>query len=242
MVYVYIESRKEDEVSNRTIKEEHRQFKNFFDWAIEQHLCTENPVKEIPSPKIVKKKPRYFTIKELEAIFANSREPYTAIFRFMFFTGLRSGETSNLKWEDWDEENKTLTIRVVSANKKKITPGNKTKREETIPLNNDAMRILEQRKDANDSDTFVFLNEGGNRLDNENIYRNLKRVAKNCKIINAHPHVFRHTFASHLVIKGVSLYIVKELLRHKSIKETEIYAHLSQESTRAGVKLLENVL
>jgi integrase len=57
-------------------------------------------------------------------------------------------------------------------------------------------------------------------------------------IKNTKPHTFRHTFASHLVIMGVSIYVVKELLRHASVKETEVYAHLSRESTRTAVKKL----
>lgn len=58
------------------------------------------------------------------------------------------------------------------------------------------------------------------------------------KIHDASPHTFRHTFASHLVIVGVSIYVVKELLRHASVKETEIYAHLAKETTRSAVEKL----
>ena len=130
---------------------------------------------------------------------------------------------------------------VVSADKKARTPGNKTKRIETIPINEDAHAILEQRKAAGDSNRFIFLNAAGNRLDNENMYRNLKRILKKLDIADASVHTFRHTFASHLVIQGVSIYIVRDLLRHASVKETEIYAHLSKESTRNAVSRLKGI-
>lgn len=157
---------------------------------------------------------------------------------FLFLTGLRTGELCNLEWRDYNKDLRTLTIRIVSADRKKRTPGNKCKREETIPLSDDAINILEDRKRANDSPTFIFLNHAGHRLDNDNIYRNLQPVLKEANIKNAKPHTFRHSFASHLVIMGVSIYIVKELLRHASVKETEIYAHLSKETTQNAVKKL----
>jgi site-specific recombinase XerD len=133
---------------------------------------------------------------------------------------------------------KALTIRIVSADKKNRTPGNKTKREDPIPLSDDAIAILEQRKHAKESDTHIFLNHAGNRLDDDNIYRNLQPILTKAKIQDAHPHTFRHTFASHLVINGVSIYTVKDLLRHASVKETEIYAHLSKTTTRNAVEML----
>ena len=132
-----------------------------------------------------------------------------------------------------------MTIRIVAADKKNRTPGNKTKREETIPINDSADKILQERKAANESEQFLFLNHGGNRLDDDNIYRNLMPILHKLKIFDASPHTFRHTFASHLVIAGVSIYIVKELLRHASVKETEIYAHLAKDSTRSAVNKLD---
>ncbi len=52
-------------------------------------------------------------------------------------------------------------------------------------------------------------------------------------------HAFRHTFASYLVIRGASIYDVKELLGHKSIYMTKIYAHLSENATRRAVDLID---
>jgi len=96
-----------------------------------------------------------------------------------------------------------------------------------------------ERKAAKESLQFIFLNHAGNRLDNENIYRNLIPILKNLNINDTCVHTFRHTFASHLVIAGVSIYKIKELLRHASVRETEIYSHVSKDSTRAVVDILD---
>jgi integrase/recombinase XerD len=105
-------------------------------------------------------------------------------------------------------------------------------------LNADAAAIIEERLAARESDRWTFLNEFGCQLDDDNCYRNLKRTLKKAGQKDGSPHTFRHTFASHLVIGGESLYKVKQLLRHKSIVETEIYTQLSKESVRETVRRL----
>jgi len=228
------------EIGPRTRREERRVTRKFYKWAMKQGFCTENPAEELVAPAPAKKRPRYFTEEELAIIFEAARGVYRDIDRFMYLTGLRSGEIANLEWPDWKVKEKLLTIRIVSQDKKNRIPGNKTKREETIPLSKEAIEILESRKAAAPpGEPHIFLNEAGNRLDDDNIYRNLKRILDDKGITNASPHTFRHTFASHLVIKGVSLYMVKELLRHRSIRETEIYAHLSKENIKGCVELLQ---
>ena len=240
MVQAFMDKRTADGMSAKTRREERRLLCKFFKWAIKQNYCTENFTDEITAPKLQKRNPRFFSLDELKKIFEMARGVYRLIFMFMFLTGLRTGELCNLEWRDYSRDLRMLTIRIVAADKKKRTPGNKTKREETIPLCNEAKNILEQRKAANDSEQFVFLNNEGNRLDNDNIYRNLKPILEKLKIRDASPHTFRHTFASHLVIAGASIYLVKELMRHKSVKETEIYAHLAKDTTRSVVEKLDS--
>ncbi len=225
-------------VKARTKLEERRVLRKFFRWSIEQNYCTNNLVEKIEVPRLPKSKPRFFSEDELGKIFAAAKDPYKDIFKFLYLTGLRTGELANLEWRDWKEKLDIMTIRVVSQNKAERTPGNKTKREETIPLSKGSTAILRKRKMSGDSKKSIFLNAEENRLDNENIYRNLKRILVNLEINDAHPHTFRHTFASHLVIKGVPIYTVKELMRHASVKETEVYAHLSKEATRSAVELI----
>ena len=212
----------------------HRQtLSNFWKWSEKKNYCHTNPWIETKNPKKEKKIPRFFSNDELNRIFSHSKPPYTNVFKFLFLTGLRIGELGNLEWCDYLEQQKLINIRVME--------GNKTKREEVVPLNADAVAIIEdQRKriSSPDSHRYIFVNDHGRKMDNANIYRALKVVMKHAKITNASPHTFRHSCASHLVIKGVSLYIVKDILRHASIRETEIYAHLSKEATRTAIDLL----
>lgn len=239
MAQAYMDYRKGMGMSVKTRREERRLWRKFFKWALKLNYCPEDPTVDLVAPKLEKKKPRFFSEEELIAIFHLAREPYRSVFMFLFLTGLRTGELCNLEWRDYNRKNRILTIRIVAANKKNRTPGNKTKREETIPINDSADKILQERKAAMESDQFIFLNHIGNRLDDDNIYKNLIKILNKLKIYDASPHTFRHTFASHLAIAGVSIYVIKELLRHASVKETEIYAHLSKDSTRLAVDKLD---
>jgi integrase/recombinase XerD len=190
----------------------------------------------IHNPKRETKPPRFFSEAELKAIFSESKPPYTDVFKFLYLTGLRIGELGNAEISHFINDTESLRIPVME--------GNKTKRECMLPLNKDAISIIKRQAmyraafDTEDALRYIFLNAGGRKLDDANIYRNLSKVLSKCKIINASPHTFRHTCASHLVIKGVSLYIVRDILRHASIRETEIYAHLSKEAVRGAIALL----
>jgi integrase/recombinase XerD len=215
----------------RTRFEERRVLNRFFKWAIAERHTNTNPIATIPSPRPENKKPRFFTIEELNKIWDGSEEPYKSMFRFLFLTGLRIGELGNLEWSDYLRDQKLLLIRVME--------GNKTKRELTVPLNAGAVKILDSLQ-RGETDNYIFHNSENGKASNNKIYKYLKRVMAEQKppILNASPHTFRHSCASHMVINGVSLYVVRDILRHKSIKESEIYAHLSSEATRAAVDKL----
>lgn len=215
----------------------HRQILiNFFDWSIAKSYCSESPMGLIKNPKREIKPPRFFSKDELKKIFAEAKQPYDDIFKFLYLTGLRIGELGNAEITHFVEEIKSLRIPVIE--------GNKTKRECMLPLNKDAIDIIKRQAtyrkqfDTPDAKRHIFVNAEGFKLDNGNIYNNLQRILQHLKIADASPHTFRHTTASHLVIKGVSLYIVRDILRHASIRETEIYAHLSKEATAKAIKLL----
>ncbi len=220
-----------DHISTKSAVSKHherRVLNLFFKWSISQGYCKHNPIAEIPDFKIVPKPPYFWSKGQLQEIFKHAVKPYDNIFKFLYLTGLRAGELRNLKWKDINLELKKATILPIE--------GNKTKRVTHICLSSSAIDILHKQIGVHEE--YVFVNDSGNQLDNDNIYRNLNRTLIKAKIKEGSPHTFRHTCASHLVIDGVSLYIVKDILRHASIVETEIYSHLSTEAISNAVEKL----
>jgi site-specific recombinase XerD len=215
--------------SSATCIETLRILKKFFKWTISKSYIHTNPAADIKNPHKENKAPRFFTEDELQKIFNASDEPYKSIFQFLYLTGLRVGELRNLRFNDYNPNTRQITVRLM--------PGNKTKRETKVPLNEQAITIIEQQRKAHD-EPFVFVNSNDAQYKPDHVRKYLLKICKQEKIPNATTHTLRHTCASHLVQMGVSLYVVKEILRHKSIRETEIYAHLADDTTRKAVDLL----
>jgi integrase len=202
----------------------------FFVWAFEKGFCIKNPV-EVKNPKLIPKLPRYFSEEELQQIFEGASVTYKPLYKFLYLTGLRFGEASNLEWSDYDKARKHLIIRAME--------GNKTKRDSVVQLNTSALAILEERNAAaRAGGRYIFTAPEGGKIRHTKVYGNLKKILDKNDIRDASLHTFRHTCASALAIRGVSLYTIKEILRHASFKETERYAHLSKEAVASAVEIL----
>lgn len=136
---------------------------NFFKWSIANHYHDHNPMLCIGSPKRERKAPRFFSDDELAKIFTAAKEPYADIFKFAYLTGMRIGEIGNAEITHHIPHLHSLFIPVME--------GNKTKREDTLPLNAEAEEtIIAQEKyrsqfDTEDSKKYIFVNAIGLKLD-----------------------------------------------------------------------------
>jgi integrase len=150
-------------------------------------------------------------------------------------TGLRAGELLALKWQDIDLKVGRLIVRRSLWNGLEDMP--KSGRTREVPLNDTVLAALRSHWHFNE---YVFCDASGTRLahnDVVDIVPDVCRLAGLPKRLTLH-HL-RHTFASHLVMRGVPLAAVKELLGHADITTTMIYAHLSPNVKRDAVKLLD---
>jgi integrase len=131
-------------------------------------------------------------------------------------TGLRRGELAQLTWACIDFASKVITVKATTA---------KSGKARHVPMNDEVIELLRgwRSKDAQPTD-FVFTTRRGMPITTTaRVWKNLMREAS---ITNFRWHDLRHVFASKLVMRGVDLYVVKELLGHSSIMHTQIYAHL----------------
>jgi integrase/recombinase XerD len=84
-----------------------------------------------------------------------------------------------------------------------------------------------------------FTNIPGIKLNEDYVSKKFKKAVRACKLNDkVHFHTLRHSFASLLVQKGVSLYVVKELLGHEDLATTQIYSHLQEDNLRQAVNLI----
>jgi len=151
--------------------------------------------------------------------------------------GLRQGEILALRWPNVDLVRGALHVR--EAIWRGIVGTPKGGRSREVPLS-DELRAALRELPSRFAGGLVFPAEGGRHLRKNECKWPLWRACKTAALRRVGWHVLRHTFASHLVMRGVSLKAVQELLGHKDIKMTMRYAHLAPGITRDAVALLDS--
>lgn len=142
-------------------------------------------------------------------------------------TGMRRGEIFNLTWKDVDLEKKIITVEGTTS---------KSGQSRYISINDELLDTLIKWKKQTPSDSYAFPGKNGKRLDN--IKKSWENLLVRAKIEGFRWHDIRHTFASNLVMAGISLYQVRDILGHSDFSMTQRYAHLSQDSKAAAVAVL----
>jgi len=88
---------------------------------------------------------------------------------------------------------------------------------------------------------YIFYKVIGVKLNEDYVSKRFKRAVRSAGLSeDIHFHTLRHSFASNLIQKGASIYVVKELLGHESISTTQIYSHLQSENLTQAVNLLND--
>ncbi len=150
-------------------------------------------------------------------------------------TGLRLGELLGLPWSEVDLKAGRLQVRQALSYGVIGTPKNDRPRE--VALNDTATTTLRQHRHLRGD--YVFCREDGSLLDPHACRYPLRRAWRKAGIPSLGWHDLRHTFASHLVMRGVPLKAVQELLGHATIEMTMRYAHLSPGVKRDAVRALD---
>ena len=215
----------------------YRTLKAAFSKAVSWDYLKENPFKKIKLPRIPKSHPVFISHEEFKIILSQTKERFLQdLFKTAFYTGMRQGELVNMQW-DWIDEN-ISTIRIKCTNDFQT----KSKKERIIPINSILKGVLESRKfkiKNTRSELYVFTNSNGIKLNEDFVSKKFKKAVRSAGLNDEiHFHTLRHSFASLLVQKDVSLYVVKELLGHEDLSTTQIYSHLQNQNLFDAVKML----
>ncbi len=185
------------------------------------------------------KKPEidFFTFDEAALILASAeRDPWYVMILCGLRAGLRQGELLELRWSDVDLVKGAMRIRrAIYDGVIDVPKGGRTRE---VPLGDElraAFRELPSRFAAG----LVWPGEGGRNLTKGEAKWPLWRACKQAALRRVGWHALRHTFASHLVMRGVPLKAIQELLGHATIDMTMRYAHLAPDVTRDAVQLLD---
>ena len=219
--------RTESMVKNSTIARKLSAYRSFFKYCNEYIGIQNNPLESIHSPKTGSKIPEFLFLSEVQQ-FLNTYDIEKpdqlrdkTLFTLMYACGLRLSEAVNLKWRDIDLNDQIVHI-TGKGNKQRIVP--------FIP---GCKSLLEDYKvrywnvKTKDSE-HVFISNKGTKMTSRGVQYVMQKHADQIGFhMKLHPHMLRHSFATHLLDNGADIRIVQELLGHSSLSTTQIYTHVS---------------
>ena len=200
-------------------------WRGFFAYAVRAKLVTANPVDGVRPPKAARHLPQ--TLSPDQAVQLVSFADDTpegirdrAIFELLYSSGLRVSEVTGLDLGAVDFSAHEVRVKG-KGDKTRIVPVGE-------PAVNALTRWMNIRQQLKGGDTDVmFLGKRGGRLSPRVVQSNIKTwAAKQGLTVDPHPHMLRHSFASHLLQSSGDLRAVQEMLGHASIASTQVYTHL----------------
>ena len=198
-----------------------------FEWNLSTKVVSIRPLK-VKLPDV-----RFLSFDQAAELVAATEPRWRAMVVVALNTGLRQGELLALGWSHVDLENGRLVVR--DNDWKGIVGSPKSGRMREVPLNEMALAALAEHPRIG---KLVFCRQDGTRLTYQQCRRPLMRACVKGAVPLVQWHGLRHTFASHLVMRGVQLKAVQELLGHSTQAMTERYAHLTPDVRRDAVSVL----
>lgn len=201
--------------------------------AAEWDLLTKVPTiawLKLPEPEF-----DFLDFSEAERLVHHADEQWRPMIVVALRTGLRLGELLALRWEDVDLVAGRLLVRRSLVRGVLGTPKSGKSRE--VPLSPEAVRMLKAHRHLKGE--LVFCDADGQFLTKNQTKHPLWRAAKHAGLRSLGWHVLRHTFASHLAMRGVPIISIQQMLGHSTIEMTMRYAHLAPAINRQAVELLD---
>ncbi|BAA30945.1 site-specific tyrosine recombinase/integron integrase [Pyrococcus horikoshii] len=198
----------------------------------------DSEAEKLKNPKIPKSLPKSLTedeVKKIVSVADNLRDKL--ILLLLYGAGLRVSELCNLKIEDVNFEKSFLIVRGGKGGKDRVIPISKT-------LLFEIERYLKTRKD---NSPYLFVEKRRNRKDKlspKTVWMLVKKYGKKVGL-NVTPHQLRHSFATHMLERGVDIRIIQELLGHANLSTTQIYTKVTTKHLREAIekaKLIETIL
>jgi integrase len=190
---------------------------------------------DIPWPKCPPPETDYLSPDECELLLAHATGVIREMILMALRTGMRQGELKGLQWSSIDWENRVLFVKDSYCDREKTIGPPKNNRIRSIPLDIDLYEALFRKRKPTG---YVFTNVNGQPFNHSSLTYHLEALCKRACLRRITWHTLRHTFASHLAMRGVPLNIVQALLGHSTIVMTMRYAHVAPSTMRAAIELL----
>jgi integrase/recombinase XerC len=204
--------------------------RHFYNFLVKKNAVKENPFLFVGAPKKEIRYPEALYLEQVEALFNKNKErdddlKYRdqAIIELLYASGVRVSELVNIKLSAINLKSRTIRV-FGKGRKERIVMFSKSCQETLVEY------LVHSEHNGND---YLFLNAHGEQLTTRGVEYILKEIQNKCGMqLGLHPHLLRHTFATHLLEGGADLRVIQELLGHESINTTQVYTHITEEAMK----------
>lgn len=205
--------------------------RHFYDFLVRSNFIKENPFLFVGAPKKEIRYPEALYLEQVEELFSKNRERTDdlklrdqAIIELLYASGVRVSELVNIKMNAIDLKNRTIRV------------FGKGRKERMVMFSKSCQKTLKDyliNSQLRGSSDYLFTNAKGEQLTTRGVEYILEQIQNKCGVqLGLHPHMLRHTFATHLLEGGADLRVIQELLGHESINTTQVYTHITEEAMK----------
>ena len=230
--YVIYLNKKNDAKS--TISRKLSSLRTFYKYLVLNNKVKSNPFLLVSSPKKEKRIPKFINYNNMEEILnvpnikTKEGQRERVILEVLYASGVRVSELVNIKLKDIDFSNKNILIFGKGSKERLVSFGDYALEYINLYLKEGRNLLLDGVKSE-----YLIVGKKSEKLTTRRVEQIIDDIIKRTSIkLNITPHMFRHTFATHLLDNGCDLLVVQELLGHASLSSTEIYTHVSNEHLR----------
>ncbi len=200
--------------------------RGFYRFLVREGLRADDPTARLAGPRVPLRIPRFLEVDEASEVVEEPAQQgwflvrNRAMLELAYGSGLRASELSGLDRTDLDLEGRLVRVR-----------RGKGRKDRRVPFGPPAARALAAWIDLSGGDQGpLFLNRHHDRLSPRAVHRIVHAAGVRHGLAGVHPHVLRHSFATHLLAGGADLRAIQEMLGHASLSTTQRYAHVSLET------------
>ncbi|WP_264737187.1 tyrosine recombinase XerC [Cytobacillus firmus] len=231
-VRIYLTGLYDKKMSRKSVARKISSLRSFFKFLLREEKVAENPFALVSIPKAQKKLPEFFYEEEMKQLF-DACEASTplgqrnkALLELLYATGIRVSECSQIRLKDLDMYLSTVLVRGKGSKERYVPFGSFAQDALDTYINRGRKELL---SNGNVQDN-LFLNARGGPLTARGIRTILDKIIEKSSLSGKiHPHMLRHTFATHLMANGADMRTVQELLGHAFLSSTQVYTHVTNE-------------
>ncbi|MBL7004140.1 MAG: tyrosine recombinase XerC [Gammaproteobacteria bacterium] len=223
----YSANRHRKGLKGNSIQRELSAIRSFYQYLLKHKKVTRNPTIGLKTPKSEKKLPNTLDVDNVNQLLTSHHLKLSpieardlAIFEMIYSSGLRLSELTQSNIDDVDFVDQSIIVIGKGRKMRKLPIGGKALDALKIWLESRSKLLKGSQQEA------LFISQQGKRISTRNVQLRLDKLASKKLGRHVHPHMLRHSFATHMLESSADLRAVQELLGHADISTTQIYTHL----------------